>query len=338
MSHELNISNYESWFLSYVDGELNEEEVTLLQQFLLKYPHLQQELELLEGTKLTPDTDVVFDHKAVLYKQNIDSEAYTDLMLSYIDGELDDVSTEKLLQYVNTTTEAEKELTIFRQAKLTPDSSIVFGDKSSLYRRSAKTGTIYRRIGWSAAIAAVVAGFIVWVLPTHQPEVPVTAPNIASVTTVTPNAVPVPVPNEEATPTLANVEPAKAKTVAQQKLQTHKLQGAQDKQAEPEKSQVGTLVQLPPQRNAVEEVVTEHLQQVASAAAEPISGAEIKKETILATSTQIVNKNIEDNKPVVTSSTQTQPPGELIISVSGSDSKILDKVTNVAKLFSRRRK
>jgi anti-sigma factor RsiW len=336
LSHELNISNYESWFLSYIDGELNKEELELLQQFLLNHPHLQQELELLEGTKIVPDTSVVFDFKSSLYRQSVISEAYSAAMLSYLDGELDAAAAEELKQYLDAHSDAAKEFALLSQTKLVPDTNITFNDKASLYRHSKKPGVIYRRIGWSAAVAAVVAGFVIFVSAPHQPQPAQPVPTIVAVKPAETSIIAPPATEEQPPVVIAAVTPKES--ASPNPLPKPASRTVKQAVAAPVQNQVAAapISQLPPQRNATEEVVTEHLQQVASTRTEPVP-VEIKRETILASNTQIVNKSIEDSKPVVTAAPQS-PPGELIISVSGSDSKVLDKVTNVAKLFSRRRK
>lgn len=343
MSHDLNISNYESWFLSYIDGELTEAEVEVLQQFLLKYPHLQQELDLLEGVKIVPDTSVTFDNKSVLYKNTATadiSEEEQALMLSYLDGELAGAELDSVKQYLGNNPAAAKEFEIFSRTKLVPDTSIVFPDKASLYRHMRKPGVIYRRIGWSAAAAAVVAGLIFWLLPAPQPGI---APEGSKAIAVVDSPVPAtakPVEEEVASPAPALADASAPKQKAPVAAPVKNVKEKVAKQATMPVSNQATaavISQMPPQRNSVEEVVTQHLQDVASAAADP-GVTEVKKEAVLAVNTPISAKNnIDDNKSAVIETPQS-PPGELIISVSGSDSKILDKVTNVAKLFSRKRK
>lgn len=344
MSHDLNISNYESWFLSYIDGELTEAEVEVLQQFLLKYPHLQQELDLLEGVKIVPDTSVTFDNKSVLYKNTAAadiSEEERALMLSYLDGELAGAELDSVKQYLGNNPAAAEEFGIFSRTKLVPDTSVVFPDKASLYRHTRKPGVIYRRIGWSAAAAAVVAGLIFWLLPAQQPATVPEGPKTIAVVDSPEPATAQPAEEKAASPApaLADASVPKQKAPVATAVKTVKEKVA--KQATTPVSNQATaavISQMPPQRNAVDEVVTQHLQDVASAAADP-GVTEVKKEAVLAVNTPISakNNNIDDNKSAAIETPQS-PPGELIISVSGSDSKILDKVTNVAKLFSRKRK
>ena len=64
----ITLENYETFFLLYVDEELNAEERRAVEMFVSKNPSLQQELHLLMQTKLQPDQDVVFPDKDLLYR------------------------------------------------------------------------------------------------------------------------------------------------------------------------------------------------------------------------------------------------------------------------------
>ncbi|SEW07249.1 hypothetical protein [Chitinophaga arvensicola] len=355
MSIEINISNYESYLLSYIDGELNEAEQAALELFLQKHPQFRQELELLEGTRLVPDTKLVFDNKAALYRSSSPAQVdYEELMLGYIDGELTPAEEKTLQAYLEQHPAAQQELKQLQAVKLTPDTSLVFADKASLYRSSKRrVSPIYRRIGWGAAAAAVVAGLIIWLMPagqqvTQPPAIasatkpvvtapanttvsPETAPDLAGtkapVTTAAADAAPAATPVADA-PLLAKNNKAAA-TRVKKPAATPEPEPALA--ATTPKADAPVISQLPPQRNSMSEVVEQHLQQsnVTIAAARP----EVK-EPVLASTNQVTDHSTNKITPV----TEAQGvPGELIMSVSGSDSKILDKVTNVAKFFSRKR-
>lgn len=378
MSIEINISNYESYLLSYIDGELNGDEQAALELFLKKHPQFRQELELLEGTRLVPDEQLVFDNKAALYRTASPAAVdYEELMLGYIDGELTPAEEITLQAYLEQHPAAQTELRLLQATKLTPDTTLVFADKASLYRSSKRRILpVYRRIGWGAAAAAVVAGLIIWLLPAGQQ--PSTSPAIASANkptvttpanTVSPEAAPqLAVPgtaqSADAPSLAANSKPAEAAPATAQnadatlaaKPKSGTMQGsdasllAKNSKAassrvkkpvavsEPilaaatPKADAPVISQLPPQRNSMSEVVEQHLQQanVTVAAAHP----EIK-EPVMASTKQVADYSNSNKVTPVTE--QPGAPGELIMSVSGSDSRILDKVTNVAKFFSRKR-
>ena len=65
----INHSNYEEFFLLYVDNELNEENKKAVEEFAAWHPSLQLELILLQKVRLAPDSSVVFEGKEKLYKE-----------------------------------------------------------------------------------------------------------------------------------------------------------------------------------------------------------------------------------------------------------------------------
>lgn len=64
----ISLGNYEEWLLLYTDGELNPEEKKSVEQFIEAHPLVKSELELLQKTKLQPET-IVFADKQSLYRR-----------------------------------------------------------------------------------------------------------------------------------------------------------------------------------------------------------------------------------------------------------------------------
>jgi hypothetical protein len=69
MIMQINRNNYEEFFLLYVDNELPAGERRAVEEFVLLHPDLQEELEILSGSVLTPVDDIVFEYKEELYKK-----------------------------------------------------------------------------------------------------------------------------------------------------------------------------------------------------------------------------------------------------------------------------
>jgi hypothetical protein len=64
----INLSNYQEYFLLYVDNELDTDKRAAVETFVLKNPALQDEFTLLKETVL-PNEWVIFQNKEVLYKK-----------------------------------------------------------------------------------------------------------------------------------------------------------------------------------------------------------------------------------------------------------------------------
>ncbi len=65
----INRTNYETYFLRYVDGDLSDAEQLMVDGFVAENTNLATELESLLQTKFVPDTTVVFANKEKLYKK-----------------------------------------------------------------------------------------------------------------------------------------------------------------------------------------------------------------------------------------------------------------------------
>jgi hypothetical protein len=64
---KINIHNYETYFLSYIDNELSAAEREEVAAFLKEYPNYASEMALLKKAILTPE-EVIYEDKALLYR------------------------------------------------------------------------------------------------------------------------------------------------------------------------------------------------------------------------------------------------------------------------------
>jgi len=70
----IHAGNYEAFFVSYADDELNNDQKRMVESFVYSHPQYQEELELLQIVRMAPDTSVLFPDKQSLYhrKENDD--------------------------------------------------------------------------------------------------------------------------------------------------------------------------------------------------------------------------------------------------------------------------
>jgi anti-sigma factor RsiW len=155
MEINIDISNYEEYLLSAVDGELSGHEMAALELFLQQHPHIREEMALLESVRLAPDREIQFDSKSELYHESIQ-------MLDYVDNELHGTEKQAFEELIRRDVNLSKELNLLQQARLQPDLNLRFENKKTLYRHNRST---IRPIWWWSAAAAVVAGVAIWVLP-----------------------------------------------------------------------------------------------------------------------------------------------------------------------------
>ncbi|WP_343669495.1 hypothetical protein [Chitinophaga sp.] len=346
MAINIDISNYEEYLLSAVDGELNDEEQVALEVFLQQHPKYRQELLLLQSARIVPDSELRFDGKEMLYRQSdantLSVGNYEGFLLEYIDNELNRDDRQKIEALAQQHPHISQELRLLEASRLKPDLTVKFGDKSTLYRNTQRV----RGIWWWAAAAAVVAGVAVITLPPrnretqdqgtelavqHQhpavstPSAPIpqqsaieklavnnSAPQIASTR---------PVPAQHETPVPSAPQQAPAATVIT-KQEDNPASVALNKLPQPESTTSEIVQQLKDQKEQ---------QQIANAG---ISN-ETDKAPVIAKSDS--NKEDAMNTRVTEASRPVQ--GELVVSVTmRGDSKILNGVANVARFFSKKKK
>lgn len=162
MKPEINISNYEEFFLLYVDGELSATGKQAVEQFVLAHPDLAVELEMLQQMQL-PQEQFVFENKNALYHNEteaINLANYEEQFLLYVDNELTGDAKGKVETFVLQHPTVQESFTLLKQTKLEPEP-IVFADKQLLYRKEEKERRVFY-LGWQRiAVAAALIGLIV---------------------------------------------------------------------------------------------------------------------------------------------------------------------------------
>lgn len=158
---EINKNNYESYFIDYLEGTLDEKLVDDFIEFLQKNPQLKKELSLFNSVSIVPEK-LKFSKKDKLYREKYDAEAaFNQAAIERLENESSEKENKDFKIYLSKHPEKEKDAALFTHTKLKPDTAIVFNKKQNLYRQS-KTKTI---LMWSARIAAVlVVGFLFYVL------------------------------------------------------------------------------------------------------------------------------------------------------------------------------
>jgi len=164
----INISNYEEFLLSAIDGELNGEEMAALEAFMMQHPGIRKEYDLLQSARIIPDMSVTFGSRDALYKkaETLSATNYESFLLDYVDNELNAQDKASLEALISQHPHIEKDLAQLQAARLSPDLTVTFGNKASLYR--GKRNQV-RPLWWWSAAAAVVVGLAIWLIPGQQP-------------------------------------------------------------------------------------------------------------------------------------------------------------------------
>ena len=148
----INRSNYEIYFLDYLDGNLPDDQVDYFLDFLKNNPDLNEELKAVSSIKI-PANDAVFRNKESLLKNALTESSNFDYRaIAFIEDDLSDEDKGLFLGELTSDSEKEKQFDLFLKLKLQPDTSVVFKDKQLLHKKSAAKIFLY----WSVRVAAVL--------------------------------------------------------------------------------------------------------------------------------------------------------------------------------------
>jgi hypothetical protein len=165
----INISrtNYEEYFLLYVDDELNEDERLSVEKFLIAHPDLQAELDLLFNTRLSPET-IHLEDKESLLSGNMKLQNVDEALLLYIDGELTGAEKKLVEEKLHTDSFYQLQYRSLLKTKLVFTEKIIYPYKKELYRHGKKRGL---PVYWMRIAAAVIIllGMGVFIF-TYQPK------------------------------------------------------------------------------------------------------------------------------------------------------------------------
>jgi len=170
---DINLHNYEAYFLDYHEGNLSLDLIKELMEFLSRHPELREEFESFEPVTLQDVEEVTYEGKDALKKQSagVNPANFDELAVEYVEGILSVDKQETLKVFIAQNPHYKKELELYTKTKLVPGNAIVFEDKASLKKGTKKPVTWYY---WSAAasVAIIVGAYFVF----NRSEVPAVKP------------------------------------------------------------------------------------------------------------------------------------------------------------------
>lgn len=149
---KINRENYETYFIDYLEGNLDELLINDFIAFLQNNPDLKEELSLLETVAVNPE-NISYRKKEKLYKDKYDVEKEFDqAAIANLEGDISSAEKTKFHAYLSKHPEKQSDFILFGKTKLIADESIVFSNKKKLYRYSAAKIFLL----WSGRIAAIL--------------------------------------------------------------------------------------------------------------------------------------------------------------------------------------
>lgn len=165
----INLNNYEAYFLDYYEGNLSPDLVKGLMQFISEHPELKEEFESFEPVTLQIAEEIKYDKKDALKKQltGINPSNFDEYAVEYMEGSMALSLQKELKVFIAQNPLYQKELELYAKTKLTPDTSIVFDNKSFLKRRNRGSAAFYY---WSAAASVAVLIGVYFLLNKNEPS------------------------------------------------------------------------------------------------------------------------------------------------------------------------
>jgi hypothetical protein len=148
----ININNYEIFFIDYFDGNLDSEAQKELFLFLEQHPELKNEFETFEPTTVIP-YKITMPDKNKLKNITINKSNYSNFIIAYLEGDLNEKLTDELFNFINSDSQYQADFKKFQVIKLLPDKKITFKNKKSL--KKPTLNIFFNRIIYFSSAAAI---------------------------------------------------------------------------------------------------------------------------------------------------------------------------------------
>ncbi len=153
--NRIHLGNYEEFFILYMDGELSNEQMKMVDDFLIVHKDLQAEFEMLMNTKLPLETFRI--DKEELLSGNMKLSTLDENLLLYIDKELT-ADKKNIVEFeLASNKNYQLQHQFLLKTKLDAGEKIVFPHKEELYRKTERRVVAFKRWMRIAAAAIIVA-------------------------------------------------------------------------------------------------------------------------------------------------------------------------------------
>jgi hypothetical protein len=176
MSEQINIHNYQAFFLDFLEGKLSRNEREEMDRFLVDHPELQTELVEFQSLPLANEP-LTYDNKLGLKKSALFTDAeggyLTEKAIAYVEGVLTEKEVAAFKPLLVKDSKLAEDVKIFSKVKLLPDTSISYDAKPQLKRYAIirRSSRVYYYA--AAASFAVIIGLSAYLLLNKQQSVPV---------------------------------------------------------------------------------------------------------------------------------------------------------------------
>ena len=173
MSLKINHTNYEIFYLDYLEGNLNQDDTRLLLQFLDKNPELaleDEELLVLDSSPTDEFLELQNDLKVFDETEAIGNDNVELFMTASIEGLLTEQQEQHLLQFIEKNPGLETDFNSYKKTILNPSEKINYPQKSEL--KQVRIIPLYIKVAVAAAGLVFLIGlFQFWTQNSESFEV-----------------------------------------------------------------------------------------------------------------------------------------------------------------------
>ena len=158
----INRSNYEIYFLDYLDGNLPDNQIDDFLDFLKNNPDLHDELKAVSTIEL-PAEKIAYSGKEGLLKNELTGTSQFDYQaVAFIEEDLNQEDSRLFLDELSKDPQKEEDFDLFLKARLVPDKAIVFDGKKHLYKQTPMR-MLWKYTSRVAAVLVLLLGvWTVW--------------------------------------------------------------------------------------------------------------------------------------------------------------------------------
>jgi len=171
-SFDINRSNYESFVIDYLDGNLSVEASRYFDKFLEDNPDIREEIQDLNDAILSPE-HVEFEAKIQLKKKSVNAvddineDNYEEFFVASAEGDLNSDQNSNLEKFISANYHLAEDFNLYKILKLTPDNEVIFSGKEDLKQKRRITPMWYSSV--AAAVILIFASL--WFFRIQQPEI-----------------------------------------------------------------------------------------------------------------------------------------------------------------------
>lgn len=150
----INIHNYESFLIDFIEDQLTEDVRAELLSFLDNHPELKAELDSFEMINVPIDQNITYKTKQELKQKELSPDYHDELLIGYLEETLTSKEMQEVEELIANDTTIAKNLKLYRISKCKADPNIQFQSKNLIKRHPIY---LQSRFYYSVAIAATIA-------------------------------------------------------------------------------------------------------------------------------------------------------------------------------------